>query len=463
MNKKLIGLLLALCLVIGLLPAMAIADSGDLATPYVLKFGYASYELKKYDTPVYIKNGAVDTYDTDQNAFTAYVPAAGSASNWNAKLEWKSGEAGPTLTLNGFKYDEFNNEKGYWRYRGEGYPSTEEAQTTAITTHASAPLTIVITGEDSLIETKFGIPFNNALTIKSEGAAKLAMHNMSGGINGASGCALTINANLDVTVDSYYSSTMMVIGTTAADITINGGNINLYGTTSLVALRTATSGDININGGNVYAKGGYRGATTANADDHININGGSVAIYGSYNAVYKAGSKSTPTIPAGADVEIMTGRKSDGSDAAVREAIASANYVKVTYKTVTPPPTETTAPATETTAPVQTTAPATETTAPVNTSAPTNTTAPANTSAPTETTTPTGGDLAAKVTVKFGFTKLELTKYDTPIYYKNASKVVKDTSGAEFTYWYPVAGDANNWNAKLEWKTGDAAPTLTLN
>jgi len=461
MNKKLIGLLLALCLVIGLLPAMAIADSGDLATPYVLKFGYASYELKKYDTPVYIKNSAVDTYDTDQNAFTAYVPAAGTASNWSAKLEWKSGEAGPTLTLNGFKYDEFNNEKGLWRYRGEGYPSTEEAQTTAITTHASAPLTIVITGEDSLIETKFGIPFNNALTIKSEGAAKLDMNLMSGGINGASGCGLTIDANLDVDVASYYSSTMMVVGTTAADITINGGNINLTGTTSLVALRTATSGNININGGNVYAKGGHRGATTANADDHININGGSAAIAGGYSAVYKAGAKATVTIPDGADVEIMTGTKTDGSNATVKETIGSACYIKVTHKTVTPPPVETTAPATETTAPVQTSAPAVESSAPVQSSAPAvESSAPA-----TETTAPTApAELTTQVSVRVAYTNYKITKYDTPVYSKNVSKDAKDTEGNAFTAWEQTSAgaDESNYNMKFVWHTGDEAPTLYL-
>ena len=455
MNKKTLALLLALCLIIGLLPVMAIADGGDLATPYILRFGFNNYELKKYDTPLYIKNGTVDTQDTAQNAFTAYVPTASgaNASNWNAKLEWKSGEAGPTLTLNGLKYDDFNNATGLWKYRGEGFDLTDHAQTTAITSVSSAPLTIVITGEDSLLETKFGISYAGDLTIKSEGAAKLDINAMSGGIFGADGASLTIDANLDVDVASYYSSTMMVLTSKNADITINGGNVNLTGTSSLVALKPITSGNVNINGGNVYAKGGYRGANVAEGNK-LNMNGGSLTLIGSYSAIYEGTAKGVVTIPDGADVEIKTGTKTDGSNAAVRETIASAIYVQITYKTV--PPVETTAPATESSAPsVETSAPSVETSAPsVETTAPT-----AAPSVPA-----TGEALSATVTVKFGFDKLVLTNYDKPVYRVNASKQTQDVAGNAFTKWAPAASGANedNYNAKLIWNTGDAAPTLIL-
>ncbi|MBQ8358830.1 MAG: hypothetical protein IJX37_02780, partial [Oscillospiraceae bacterium] len=222
MNKRILGLLLALCLVVGLLPVMAMAEGGALPAEYKLEFGSSAYTLKKYDTPIYFKNAASTVVDTANNNFTRYAPSTSGATedDWNAMLVWKTGEIGPTLYLDGFRYDEYNDEKGAWRFR-DGHDAGEHAVTLAVNTSAAAPLTIVITGEDSLIETCFGIHYGASLTIQSEGDAKLTMNNLSGGINGASRAPLTLNANLDVNVATYFNETEMVVSATAADITVN--------------------------------------------------------------------------------------------------------------------------------------------------------------------------------------------------------------------------------------------------
>ena len=100
MRKRVFTLLLALCLTLCLLPFSALAD-GVLAS---VKLGSYECKLTAYDTPVYTVNNAKEVYDTEGNLFTAYTQTATGANeeNWNAKFEWKTGEAGPTLTLKGF-------------------------------------------------------------------------------------------------------------------------------------------------------------------------------------------------------------------------------------------------------------------------------------------------------------------------------------------------------------------------
>ena len=108
MSKKIIGLLLVLCLVVGLLPVVASAAT-PADTP--IKFGFSTYKLTGYDTPVYTVNYSKTAKDTAGNEFTMWGQTANGANadNWNAKYEWKTGDKGPTLTLRGFKMDEYNN------------------------------------------------------------------------------------------------------------------------------------------------------------------------------------------------------------------------------------------------------------------------------------------------------------------------------------------------------------------
>jgi hypothetical protein len=136
-----------------------------------------NYTLTNYDIPVYSKNTTFSTgyftkadltAETNPDAYT--TQRAGTEDDWNAKLIWHTGDEGPTLYLDGFKYDLFNEESGKWRKASA--TATKAMEDTAITPDTNYPFTIVLQGEDSVIKTKFGIPFAKDITIKSEGDTK---------------------------------------------------------------------------------------------------------------------------------------------------------------------------------------------------------------------------------------------------------------------------------------------------
>jgi len=104
MRKTIFGLLLALCLVVGLLPATAMAAEGDVIA--TMKIGFTYLNLTGYDKPIYYKNETSEPTDLKGNKFTGMKQVVGDADNWNLKFEWKSGDKGPTITMDGFIYDQ---------------------------------------------------------------------------------------------------------------------------------------------------------------------------------------------------------------------------------------------------------------------------------------------------------------------------------------------------------------------
>ena len=290
MSKKIFGLLLVICLVVGLLPVVASAEVAPKDAP--IKFGFTTLSLTDFDTPVYTINYSKETQDTAGNKFTKWGQTTTGAdeSNYNAKYEWKTGDPGPTLTLRGFKMDEWNNEteKMEAKYDSAAESYTESGmQTYSITTDKDVPTTIILTGEDSLIECKFGITFYNDLTIKSEGTTKLTMFNQSSCIapNNSTG-NLTINANLDLSLGSFYDTkyAAAVIHTYGGNLTIDGGTINCKirqdKAASPVGISARNGGNLTINGGTITAMsivgaGATNGCITSTGGK-LTINGGTV-------------------------------------------------------------------------------------------------------------------------------------------------------------------------------------------
>ena len=339
MKRRFLSILLALCMLTGLLPVVAYA-----ATPadVPIKIGGTSFKLTGYDSPVYTVNTSKQTQDTAGNAFTKWGQTAtgANADNWNAKYEWKTGDPGPTLTLRGFKMDEWNNETGRLEAKiTDGEYTTTGLSTYAITADADAPLTIVI-AEDSLIETKFGITFKNDTTIRSDNNATLTIHGYSSCIasNNTAGADLTVDANLDLSVATYYNTAYggAVMHTYQADLTINGGNIRCavenLDAKSVKGIGTQSSGDLTINGGNVTTQTvNSKNATNASvsAAGKLLINGGTVtansvngvAFYGKDGIEIQGGtvnaiSQSLYGFNAGADIVITGGTvESQGTDA----------------------------------------------------------------------------------------------------------------------------------------------------
>ena len=290
MKKRMFTLFLTLCLTMSLLPVAAMADP-ILASVTV---GDQTLKLTDYNTPVYSVNTPAEVLDTEGNKFTAIGQAITTdAENWNAMLVWNVGDKHPILYLKGFKFDEYNAETGMWKARYQSTvdrndPNKKGADTigSGITIPAGSPVNIVITGEDSLIRTCFGITYKSDLNIKSEGNAKLTIHNKSSAITSesAKNCALTIDADLDLSVESFYNRDYShILQTNQADLTINGGNIRIDTPSdlSLCGIITRTSGNIIINDGNITANSSI-GRSVNNGTIHSNgqiiVNGGNLNI-----------------------------------------------------------------------------------------------------------------------------------------------------------------------------------------
>ena len=335
MKKRILGLFLVICLAMSLLPVVAMADEAAAS----VTVGGKTLKIKGYDAPAYSVNTPMEVLDTGDNKFTAIGQAVTTdAENWNAKFVWNTGDTAPTLYLKGFKFDDYNAESGKWKARYQADredPDKKDAATngTGISVPAGQPLNIVITGEDSLIQTRFGITYKSNLNIKSEGEAKLTIHNLSSAITSdtTKGCALTVDANLDLWVKSLYNTANShILQTYEADLTINGGNIKVDTESNgqgIFGITARGSGNIIINGGNITATSAV-GTAPTNGTIHsldqiivnggtlnltakqavpmyakkgIIINGGYVNIFGPYYGI-NAGTKDNP-----ADVEINGG------------------------------------------------------------------------------------------------------------------------------------------------------------
>lgn len=497
MLKKVFGLLLALCLMVGLLlPAMPQAKAAALAEEYKLVTpGYGSKSLKNYDEPIYLKTVLKETGGQYSKASADpvvkgpyYAVENGTESDWNAKLVWKSGEPGPTLYLDGFTLDDYWEEApsgaSKWRYR----PSTDiQMYSVMFATPSTAPLTIVLQGKDSVVQTYFGLRYAKDLTIKSEGNTKLVMKTQSTGIaslnptpatgenKNVPGAKLTLdNANLDITMKSVYQAphSKAVIFTQDAPLTINGGNINVHvDSTSANILGIYAYGDnadLTINGGNITADSSmaYSAANaTLGAGGKIIINDGNLNIKTNSNGMYAGGgvdinggniklSEGTSGIASKGDIKMNAGTleikvgstafanvTADNKQAAKAPVLASgitgyagpniynleaygAESYKSQYVLLSSKSVE---------------KPALPPAAP-------------------------GGELPMKPTIKFGTSSFKLEKYDTPIYTINKANDTTDVAGNAFTRYTQTStgATADNWNAMFVWKSTDQTPTLYL-
>jgi len=499
MNKKLIGLLLALCLVIGLLPVMSIADTTEATTATVTLWGTAV----TVDTDDATTDVPAALYWTNGGEELAPV-AATAADNWNYRFTITDGV--PTVTLKNAEYS-YAASFLYGKYDGQlklAYEGTNNVLipytasgnryfvSYSATTNeagkghiyvegaANAVLNVTGGGKNSAM---FGVSNKAYLTI-SGGTFNIA-RTVAGGVNavisGAYSKTVIENCTLNVKmVDGVGGKHPAVVlgGTKSvainnADVTIEtnahtGLCVGVFQSNMKGVLYTGTvtvTGDSNIkvitdsnsasnydyNGVGIYAK-------------TLTVKGGNLEVDAKKQAVYLSATDATPDLTAYTGSYKMYTEK-EGAEAT---AYAVAPYFKVEAAAATP--IETTAPATETTAPVQTSAPAVESSAPVQSSAPSvETTAPSNTTAPAETTAP--ADLAESYTVKIDGVTFTITKYDTPVYSKNTTKTgyfntvanseVTNSVSADYIG-QVIGGDESDYNAKLIWHTGDEAPTLYL-
>ena len=116
MSKKLIGILLVVCMIVGLLPVIAMADEPKTAKVLIMneieltvtEGGPAAYTKNKEYTALGSTDGLVPAEGNP--TFTAYGQELGTADNWNICFEWPQGGI-PTVTLKDAKMDNYDNEK----------------------------------------------------------------------------------------------------------------------------------------------------------------------------------------------------------------------------------------------------------------------------------------------------------------------------------------------------------------
>lgn len=244
MRKRIFSLLPVLCCMLCLL----LYAKADTPSASVTLAG-STLTVSQYDTAAYFANQQTDESKAD-------------AENWNAKLIWNTGEDFPTLYLKGF--------------------AVNDPSQTGIAIPAGQAMRIVIS-ESSQIDAMFGIVYKSGLEIISEGEAKLTVRGLSGAITSgaATGCRLTLDANLDLFVKTYYDAGSHILQTNKADLTVNGGSIKIRtdDEKSLFGIVTRNAGDIIINGGDLDVTSSIGAAPTngsVHASGKLIIKGGSV-------------------------------------------------------------------------------------------------------------------------------------------------------------------------------------------
>lgn len=211
MKKRILGLLLALCLVVGLLPVAALAD--EPVKGYVYSVNKAGTGLKiepvKGGNAIYYCT--VDGYvsATDANG------AAASESNYNIKMVWPADSNELLVYLKGAVIDNSNNSTALKiggtygnNYRNENFAAK------------------LIVEADSTINkpTHGGLYFNNTMpnTITSVNNAKLTINTLNSQPALESFSALTLdNANIAITYN-YYAAVHV-----KGDFTVNGSTLDI--------------------------------------------------------------------------------------------------------------------------------------------------------------------------------------------------------------------------------------------
>ena len=507
MNKKILGLLLALCLVIGLLPIMSVAAFEPATSATATLFGTA-YTVDTDDATADVPAAYYWTNGAEEGA----APVAATAADaWNYSFSIIDGV--PTVTLKNVNYDyaatflkaSFDGELKV-AYEGtnninvpykasSGYAFISYSSTTnsagkgQLTVKGAENATLNVTGGSKGV-TMLSVG-NKAYLVISGGTVNMERTN-AGGVNGVIGAGYsktTIeNCELNVKmVDGVGGKHPAVgVGYSSYGLTINNAKVNIE-TNAHTALSLGVfqsnmkgilypapltiTGDSEVkivNNANTTSDYAYNGVGIYASK--VTVKGGNLEVEGKKQAVYLT---ATDAIP---DLSAYTGEYKMYTE---KDGAAVTTYTATPYfKVAAAAPVQTSAPATESSAPVQTSAPAVESSAPVQSSAPAvessapvQSSAPSvETTAPAETTAPTV-PLDKEYTAKIDGVALKVTHYDVPVYSVNTTKTgyfntvanseVTNSVQAEYIG-QALGGDESNYNAKLVWHTGDNGPTLYL-
>ena len=225
MKKQLISLLVALCLIVGLLPVIAMAADAKTATIVVTG---VELTVTEGGAAAYTKNAEFTYYGEAEatTSFAGWKQVAADATNWNVKFEYPAGGT-PTLTFKGAKVDQYDNANDKWYT----HPNSS-SDNSLILGKSACNLKVVFAESTSLVETKDYLMKPNSaiqhLELCSEGAGKLSAY-CRYGFQVREGFNLTVtNANLDINIPTWLSgSNNAPLCAAGGDVIINGGTLNL--------------------------------------------------------------------------------------------------------------------------------------------------------------------------------------------------------------------------------------------
>ena len=401
MKRRVLSLLVALCLIIGLLPPVvhqhAHAASAEATVTVMSGTDYAiTLTAVQGGAGSYTKNKSVKLTDGAGSEFDGWVQETCTATDaWNVAFEWPADDAAPTIKLKGAKLDAYNN------------PVDPDATNATIksafvtdaigfycTTSYSGKTMNVLIQEDSWIECESGIlngykgssQYWKVLNISSVGAAKLYGIGLSKCVTTRGTLNLT-NANLDITSMSTSTSTTakaaVPFRSYQAPLTITNSNVNVTASAYVCILADASGASLTIEDSNININ--YRGDAKAgqadtlgaiNSSGSLTVTGGTLTAdsrqmalragsnlilnSGEYNiktSYYGIGAKTAVQINGGsyiidstddaflvaptfAEGLAYTAEDKDGNPITDIADIKSANYVKITTGTETPDPEE---------------------------------------------------------------------------------------------------------------------------
>ncbi|MBQ8880653.1 MAG: carbohydrate-binding domain-containing protein [Oscillospiraceae bacterium] len=298
MRKKIIGLLLVLCLIVGLLPMTALADEPKTAKVCLLT--WTTLTATEGGEAVYYKNESYEAYTKDGAANgTCWKQVVGTKDDWNVKFEYPTGGT-PTLTLKDAKLDQIGDDGKVT------YTKKVDSETGAVTygqepvkagiisaTGSFIDLKVVLQG-DNHIDCAYGVIrcdtadnryFKN-ITITGENGGKLTGQGRQVGISLKKGYNLTFeNAIVDISTTST-GGTCIPILTNEGNITITGGHITASNTKN-VAIEAKNGGNITITDAKVTATSklisASNGSGTICASNNVTVSGNSELILNGEN------------------------------------------------------------------------------------------------------------------------------------------------------------------------------------
>jgi len=284
MKRRVLSLLLALCLIVGLLPAVTVqhAHAADTVLTEQIKMNGKTLTAKTDGTCGYLVNGTTGL--TNTNA---------SADNWNVKFEYPVNGT-PTLTLKGVK-----------QTSGSGIAGVKNGDVTALNIVIAEDCDIVTSG--ALLDNSG--PYIGDITITSIGDATLTA-NSTKGITSKKN--LVLNANLTIEVPRYNGGNTQHINTNeAGNITFDGGKYVLTSSSvpgngtwegpSNGVIFAQGTGNVVINDGDFTLRSSYSSSTNSGmirvASGTITINGGRINMQTGYINAFLA--KNGTTINGG--------------------------------------------------------------------------------------------------------------------------------------------------------------------